>query len=938
MPDNDLPSPPPAPPSATGPLPSSLTPARALVVGSVMFTFISCWRAACVVLCDIASTCYYIGGIVEQIIGPAAPWFIAAVMLFSYAVRSVYMESCSMFVRGGVYRVVKRAMGSFLAKVSVSALLFDYMLTGPISSVSAGQYLMGLIVDSLALLAPSAYAHLGLGNEAVRDAIKRWGAVTVAVVITLYFFRQNVLGIRESSGKALRIMSATSVVILVVLLWGAVTVAVRGPVNRLQYHPDLSRKVEYEIIKTRDRVTGEPKECWATDPGTGLPVPRRDASATVVPKRNQVTGEQEDPLGFIGRVAPGAAERLRHPASWLGLIGLIGIFVAFGHSILAMSGEETLAQVYREIEAPKLPNLRKAALIVFIVSFVGTVGISFLGVLVVPDEIRVKDYADNLIGGIVMYLMGPPGLRLFLNVLVVVVGALILAGAHNTSIIGANGVLNRVAEDGVMPGWFRKPHPRYGTTHRILGLIVGMQLVTILTSRGNVYVLGEAYAFGVVWCFVFNSLSVLMLRFRDASPREYKVPFNFRIGDREVPAGLLSVFLLLVIAAIANTLTKEIATVGGIAFTLLFLSFFTITERFTTRRQASADSPERLTQFSKTPATGVDRDSLGLARPYCLLVSIRSTQNLFMLEKALATTDPEITDVVVMTAKVVEWVSPLSTEASELDAYDRDLMTAVLDRAEAAGKTVVPVIIPTNSPLYAIARAARDLEANQLAVGLSNLSTAEEQIARLVKEWRAVHAGEEGRAPLTIRVLSDRHDIRYDVDGGNRIPTFAERRARSVAELRWAGVGVRKVLLLHDGSPYGGDLFESVLTALDSEIELSVVRAPTGRRTTVDGESILERDRLLAEHLNRTIRIEAVGADAVQLARNGDYGLIIVPLANKRSEPPEAWVEDILAQAPGRRGLRDLPQVAPAGRLWGPRIDPVLCLIPEPGSVPSRAA
>ena len=120
-------------------------PAHVIVVNSVMFKFISYWRTAAVVLCDLASTAYYIGGIVESSIGAAAPWFILAVMLFSYAVRSVYIESCSLFVRGGVYRVVKEAMGGFLAKLSVSALMFDYVLTGPISGVSAGQYIMGLV-------------------------------------------------------------------------------------------------------------------------------------------------------------------------------------------------------------------------------------------------------------------------------------------------------------------------------------------------------------------------------------------------------------------------------------------------------------------------------------------------------------------------------------------------------------------------------------------------------------------------------------------------------------------------------------------------------------------------------------------------------------------------------------------------------------------------
>src|ERR1700722_16425746 len=121
--------------------------AQILIVSSVMFTFISYWRTAAVVLCDLSSTAYYIGAIVEGAIGKAAPWFILAVMLFSYAMRSVYIESCSLFVRGGVYRVVKEAMGGFLAKLSVSALLFDYVLTGPISSVSAGQYIMGLALE-----------------------------------------------------------------------------------------------------------------------------------------------------------------------------------------------------------------------------------------------------------------------------------------------------------------------------------------------------------------------------------------------------------------------------------------------------------------------------------------------------------------------------------------------------------------------------------------------------------------------------------------------------------------------------------------------------------------------------------------------------------------------------------------------------------------------
>ena len=135
-----------------------------------------------------------------------------------------------------------------------------------------------------------------------------------------------------------------------------------------------------------------------------------------------------------------------------------------------------------------------------------------------------------------MNVIGPAlGSSCCCNAFVVVVGFLILAGAVNTAIIGSNGVLNRVAEDGVLPDWFLKPHPRYGTTYRMLYLILGLQLFTILVSRGDVLLLGEAYAFGVVWSFVFKALAMVVLRFKDPQPREFKVPLNIRVGSVEMP-------------------------------------------------------------------------------------------------------------------------------------------------------------------------------------------------------------------------------------------------------------------------------------------------------------------------------------------------------------------------------------------------------------------
>src|SRR5450432_4199639 len=120
-------------------------PAKIIVATTVALSFISFWRAAAIVLSDLASSAFYAGGIAEKAIGASAPWFILGGRFFSFAKRSVYIESSSMFVRGGVYVVVRDAMGSFVARFSVSSLIFDYILTGPISVVSAGQYLARLL-------------------------------------------------------------------------------------------------------------------------------------------------------------------------------------------------------------------------------------------------------------------------------------------------------------------------------------------------------------------------------------------------------------------------------------------------------------------------------------------------------------------------------------------------------------------------------------------------------------------------------------------------------------------------------------------------------------------------------------------------------------------------------------------------------------------------
>jgi amino acid transporter len=647
-----------------------------------MLTFISYWRAAAIVLNDLGSSAFYAAGIAEQAVGKSAPWFIVGVMLFSFTVRAVYVESCSMFVRGGVYRVVKEALGGTLAKISVSALMFDYILTGPISGVSAGQYIAGLINDTFATADAHGWIPRALHAlfHGVPHVNVNWTAVVFGVAVTTYFWWQNTKGIQESSEKALRVMQITTVMVVILLSWSALTLFKQG----------------FQSVP------------WPTP-------------------ENLKFGNEA--LGFLKHT--NLASDLAHK------FGLLGILIAFGHSVLAMSGEESLAQVNRELAHPKLKNLKRAAIIIAIYSFVFTGLSALLFVMIIPDAVRVPVYKDNLIAGLAMYMWGPPLLRLMFRAFVVVVGFLILSGAVNTAIIGSNGVLNRVSEDGVLTDWFRHPHPRFGTSHRIINLVVFFQLFTILVSRGDVYLLGEAYAFGVIWSFTFNGLAMLVLRFKYKGARGWKVPPNIRIGKHELPVGLASVFLVLLSTAIVNLFTKSIATVAGVSFAGAFFLIFSVSERVNRRKHAIAEQQMK-EHFQLLQSDTVERTGLGI-RPGNVLVTVRDYNTLSHLKWALERIDTKEQDIVVMSARVSQFGAAayeLSTEQIFSD-YEQTLFTRAVSVAESYGKHISLLVVPAGDVWSAIVQTALNLESSAVVTGLSSKMSAQEQAFRLGHTWEA---------------------------------------------------------------------------------------------------------------------------------------------------------------------------------------------------------
>ncbi len=632
-----------------------------VVISTAMLTFITFWKAAAIVLCDFGSSAFYAGGIAYNAFGPAFPWYILGVSFFSGLLLMMYLESCSMFTRSGVFPVVSAGLGEKAAQLAASALLFDMALTGPISGLSAGNYLIGLINSTFATFK----IDFALNPEMF--------SMCFAAAVVIYFWYQNVKGIEDSSEKSAKIIKLSLIICGILFVWSAITLALRGTV-------------------------------------------------TLPPLKPQLTQEA---MGWAANIP------------FMKTVGYIGVLIALGHSVLALSGLETLAQVFRELEYPKVQNLKKTSMIIFVFAVVFTGGLTFLAALII-DPADMAKYSDNLISGLAMSLKGPTILKLILQAAVVFAGGLMLCGAVNTSIIGANGTMNRIAESGILTDWFRKIHKKYGTTYHMINTICLTQLLVIFLSRGHVYLIGQAYAFGVLWSFVFEMVSIVVLRFKNREQkREFMMPLNIKFDHFYIPVGAGFVGFIVVALAGINLLTKKIATISGVSFGLILFTIFYISGRLNAKKANIMFEEGPREKLNETQVPDLNKAFENLPYKENILVTVKNADNLYHLEKVLKDLkDSEINIIVLYVRPLDNWSVGKDRERVSVDY--KELFTQVILKTESFGLPVHPIMVNSNDFFTAAAQVAYAAKAQKIIMGVSGTYGANEQMEYMVMAWAAL--------------------------------------------------------------------------------------------------------------------------------------------------------------------------------------------------------
>jgi magnesium transporter len=633
------------------PRPPARTPALIPVVlgTTILRSFVPSAASAVACLIELGAVAFFAAGVAGWTVGPAAPWFLLIAVVIGLAVRAVDLETCALFIPGGVRSAAGEAFGRPAAGMAASALLVEQLLAGALAASVAGHYVAALgagIFGSTPTPPPVVHAEAST-------------LFAIGVLGLVWWWQRE--GRPVFVGGQVRIAWAAVVLLVVVVAWGGGTAIAQHPV----------------------------------------PLP-------VVP--------------------------------WPSLSASLA---AIGLCLFAMGSSEALAHIAPDVPPPTIRHLRRTAQLAGAFALLVVAASGFVLYALVPLDTR-EAWVEAPLAAIALHVAAPEGLRFVLLMLVAIAAALFLSGAIQRSVSGAQRVLARLSQEGILSPALRALHPRLGTQARLVDVAIAAQVAVVIFTDSKVMSLAHAYAIGLA-CTTLTKIAVLIrLRTRRPEPRAFRVALNIRLGGREHPVGLMVLALVITMTAVAVLLTRDAASIVGAALVLAGTVWFTVAEERAARRASEKTSAPDF-DLLISPSIGLQQVE---TRPGNLLVTVRRPHVLAHLGAALQVAGPR--DVVVMTARLVGVDTPddLSSPA-QASEDERKLMAAVVALAERHGHAVRLLIAPATNIFDAIVQTASQLRSAEIYVGESETLSAGDQSRLLGEAWERLPHGE----PLDVRLV-----------------------------------------------------------------------------------------------------------------------------------------------------------------------------------------
>ena len=422
-------------------------------------------------------------------------------------------------------------------------------------------------------------------------------------------------------------------------------------------------------------------------------------------------------------------------------VGLL-VLIAFAHTLPMFGGGESLARAARDVAPPRVPTLRRTALLTVLFSLlVTTVGTLLFSVLVPGAEQTL--WIDSPLAGLAQHVTSAGLTREFFSAAAVLAAACMLIPVAHDALTDAERILHRASADDALPSTLLSLHTRFGTPARAVDITAAAMILVVVASGGRVPWLAHAYGIGIATTAALTIAALIRLRPSRSSELSFKTPINLHLRTGELPVGLLGAAVIVCGCALITVLAGDGASIATLALSAVLVGWFLLGQ--STASIADIDEPDT---FDLLRSADLSLDQVQ-ARPGNILTPVRNPHALAHVVGALQAGGDR--DIVVMTVRLLDADAGADSSSAEgaPSKYERQLLAEVTSLAERYGRSVRLLIVPARNVADAIVATVLRLRSSDVFVGESSSLSVADQARMLGDAWEQAQKPD----PLDVRLV-----------------------------------------------------------------------------------------------------------------------------------------------------------------------------------------